>query len=387
MYIKKFSTALVFFSIASFSSAYGMDTPDDLKNIRSWLSVRLHDSAEEIQKLIDEERLITIQNNPGNWENDYGFSFPGVNDVQKSCLIEICDLYSAQNIRPSTLDSGAGHGLMSRKMIIAGGHVTAIEQQIPTAQVLQQKVMQAKPFLAPTEKVRDVCVLRTGDVCNYNIDIYKTSYKVTWSGHIIHLFPPDQVMAYVKNLFKITECGGCAFASVHSGCGEEGLIQYFLERKKAQERFPGFFVMNRIHHYQNDAKRNVDICTKVERVGPFNPAPSDMSPTKIVDGFYQDNTEPKYDIKKPLNSPITYKMKCHSATHVFDPESLSYFFKEAGFEIEDAFFIDNLGKKVHGDLTEKEMVTDKFAVGIIARKPESIEGKITHNPESIEGKK
>lgn len=175
-------------------------------------------------------------------------------------------------------------------------------------------------------------------------------------------------MNYVQNLYKITKPGGYAYASVHSPCGQKNMIDYFLARKNTNALYPGFFVMNRIHHYRHDAKANINRCTNVERVEMFEPLSSDISPIKVVEGFYQSQQAVEFD-HKFQDGANTYKVRCHSAAHMFDPDSLSYFFKEVGFEIEEAFFIDVKGKKVDRILSVEEMSNNLFGVGIVARKP------------------
>lgn len=372
MYTKKFSTALVFFSIASFSPAYGMETLDDADDYK-WIPIRLTSGEKDnVIKLVEGERRIAIQTNPGDWTSDYGFSFPQVNHVQKLCLENIYELYSQQKERPTALDLGAGHGLMTWKMLVAGAHVTAIEGQKPTALMLQQKVRQAKPFLDSKETVKSVCKTLLGNVCDYNLNIYKTPYKVTWSGNIIHLFTPTEATAYVNNLYKITESGGYAFASVHSASKTPFMLRYFNQRKKAKEPFPGFFIVNKIHSYVYDNNTRSDRCVQVKLYEPCHIAPSDMSPIKVVDGFYQSSKAIKFDYNEVTK---TYKIRCHTAMHIFDPESLSDLFKRAGFDIEGAFFMDENGKRVDKELSFVEICRNHLNVGIVARKPVSTEEK------------
>ena len=72
-------------------------------------------------------------------EIDYGYSFPGLNDIRQTCLKEIRDFYKHKGKRPCVA-VGAGFGNMTWKLLAAGAKVDAIELQKPTADELSERI-------------------------------------------------------------------------------------------------------------------------------------------------------------------------------------------------------------------------------------------------------
>jgi SAM-dependent methyltransferase len=345
-------------------------------NDYKWIPAHLTDKKEKIISDIKEEEkggLLSMEGKTEDWRNNYGYSWPGVNNIQAMCLEKICELYTAHHSHPSVLDVGAGYGLMTWKMMIAGGSVTAIEKQEAAANLLSLKIWQAKLILIDCKDTRNLSQLRIGDMCNYNLDVYKPDlYDVTWSGYNIHFETPAQTTAYLENLYKVTKPGGYAYASVHTVYSSEDqkMIEYFLAQKSKKALHPGFLVGNQIHHYRYDQKQKINVLESEETTGPYNPAPENMSPGILHDGIYKGK-KVKFNPGKPLNGTANF----HMAYHFFEPESLSSFFEKAGFEVEDAFFYGKGGKLSGNEKSEKEKLNNMLAVGIAARKPASREEK------------
>ncbi len=78
------------------------------------------------------------------------------------------------------------------EMLVAGGYVTALELQRPTAKIMQQNTCLAKPFLAHQEKLKDICQLKIGNALKFEeLAIYKNNfYDIIWAGNFIHYLTP-----------------------------------------------------------------------------------------------------------------------------------------------------------------------------------------------------
>ena len=349
-----------------FSPAKATITVEEAKE---WLTPQLQLKATKLLRIIDEERMTPIVNTPGQG-GDYGYSFAGVLPIQQRCLKEIYTRYQQGGRRPAVLDAACGHGNMTWKMIVAGGHVIADELQEPTRLLAKETVKKAIPFLAEGEKLSQVTASCGDDLLHFDTCLaYKRTYDVTWSGNLLHLFTPKDATAYVENLFKITNGGGYAFAVANTPSTYPRLIERFLEEKAAGNPFPGYLVTNKINHRVYNLITRERTGRGIELTGDFPPAPAGMSITDPIPGFYQETSNEHRINDRTVGHETFYDYKSHCAGHYYDKESMTALFEKAGFLKVDVFFMDRFGKRYEGGLNPRNAERGPFAVGIVARKP------------------
>lgn len=389
------------------SKISAMETVTPALGTNSWLPARLTNEQEaNIRKIIRAEESAFIIPNPENKNYRFGRSFT-IDIPQVMCLQEICKRYELDNnIRPKVADFGAGFGLMTWKIILAGGDVFAVEPQDPTRDILMKNAKQAVPFLNRGETLKNVSRCSKVSVLDFDkCPAYKEKadhYDITWSGNLLHLFTPSEATAYVKNLYNITKPGGYAFATVHGPCISKSMLSFFLERKKANTPFPGYCVANmaeqgfRYYPEFNGAPQKVmtpaEVMKKPGERGEFIYSPLDteenwLSPTCRKEGFYRCGQEPcntpsntgevgffeEVYIDQILARPY-HEAECryHIAYHSFDRDSLKTLFEQAGFSVELSFHYHiRSNHLVESDISMDMMDTDvnHIWVGIKALKP------------------
>ena len=383
-----------------FSGAYAMEDNYELK---SWTPSRLtEEQKNDIKREIEKENHLYIQKNELDKDLDFGISFAGINPAQLECLREISKMYEQNETRPKCADFGAGHGYMTWKMIVAGGDVFAVEPQDPTRAVLIENVKKAIPFLKKEEKIEKISRCngssKSGNVLSFDTcPAYRANYSgydVTWSGNLIHLFRRSEAIAYVENLFKITNKGGYAFATVHTACSNIELLSYFLERKKSGIESPGYFMTNNINYWRQymrpDPQRHGILISDRSSLTRLEVIPVDadlenspLSPTMRNIGFYGGGgKKERYDVdnnsKYPYDDGLerfyTYKFDSHNIKYFFDTDSLKSLFEKAGFITEDVFFMDTTNNtRLESPLTLEMAESNQrrsIYVGIKAYKPE-----------------
>ena len=298
-----------------------------------------------------------------------GYSFSKINPLQQICLEKIAKEYERTGKRPKVLDAGAGHGLMTWKMIGAGGHVTAIEKYRPAAEEMQKTIVNAKPCLAENEKWKDIFSPVHADLVSY--DHKDRKYYLSWSGNLLHFFTPSQIEAYMPNLFKITESGGFAFATVQAVSMNPSIVSLYKKRLEAGEKYPGYLATNRVvyrgvnEQTKQQANVGLEIIDAAEIKGN-----DDILPGEERYGFYGSNQkEPEWSSYKKENGYQIYSRKTHNFVHVFAPAQLQKIFETVGFRVEDMFYISGSGKKSLNEVSEDDLSNNPYLLGVIARKP------------------
>lgn len=378
------------FYMVNSSSLYAMEIEEETyEELRKWTPVRLHNenALNNLYKKIEEEKTARtlISTEAMATRTDFGYSFAGLNYIQEACLTEISQRNTKDSSRPQVLDDAAGHGFMSWKMLVAGGLVTAIEKQKPTAQELQKNISQAKEFLAPEEKLKDIIRLRVGDVLNFNQDIYnrKDYYDIIWSSHLLHFFTPQQTDVYIPHIYTITKPGGLVYAQVMAPSGNPTSVSCFFENQQNQDRFPGYMILNR-EIYRSPKTDDRNLLREVEEARALKEG--NLAPGSEFLGYYgkseskeiwekvrlsdkqKEDIYTQYpDLKDDLKD--VRKRKTHTVVHFFDPTSLKAQFERAGFKVQEFFYIKDGQKCEPSNVTRKDLETSLYFTGVIAKKP------------------
>lgn len=378
---------LLFATAISVTSVLAMPTARD---IEQWTPPRLHTDKNMqtiSERIYSEDISVVINADPAN-KRDYGKNFPAVTPIHEACLLEVNKRYMKAGKRPLVLDLGAGDGSMTWKMIVAGGFVYAIEGQMPTANKMQENVQKARPFLAFGETMRTVYLGYVKDVLNFNIEPYQKEYDVTWSGNLIHLMTPNQIRGYLANLYRITASGGYAFATANAPSSIPELCGFYEERLRQGVDFPGHVLVNKkifrhIQGYRTLVDGEKEDC-KVEQQlgvdirGPFVESPVDLIPNIEMDGYHDNPLEqPFWTLHESLQPEPPFmisdiiKRKAHSAMHFFDTTVFRRIFEEAGFVVEDIFYINSLLRRREDNLSIMDLGNGQYNVGIKAKKPDA----------------
>lgn len=322
---------------------------------------------------------IQITNAPGD-KRDYGYSFIVLSHCQRALLGGISQHFHQTGNRPKVGDFGAGHGIMSWKILALGGDLVCLEQQKPTAAMIGGNLIKAKPFMGGT-LIKSVCHTLIGDALNSTSNAYKQSYDFTWSGNLLHFFTPSQAAQYVNNLFSATNPGGYAYATVQSPDSKE-LIQFISNQKElGNTTSPGFIitdvmttgeVLNADNH--RDTLKGIDTTGKIifknaiTSLVPVAPATEDYLPQDSRKGPF-NSTTPVAETRFFPDGHVE-NVSGHQSIMYFEPDSLRSLFENAGFIVEDVFY-ELAGEKISASFGP-EIGRSSIKLSIIAKKPSTL---------------
>lgn len=296
---------------------------------------------------------------------DYGYSFVGLGHVHLKLLSDISNHFHQSGLRPKVADFGAGHGVMSWKILSLGGDLTAVEKLHSVAKCLPKKTCNAKPFLNDTP-LKSICKLYPGDVLNTSSKFYQATYDITWSGNLLHMLTPDQAKNFVRKRFEVTVPGGRAYDIVQTP-KEESVINFMLEKRAKGVKFPGYIIVNQRHIGNNTQLPNkgfLNTSNLYQALVPVCLAPEGTVPQLRKEGSFEN---PGIIQPKMLPNNQFELITSHYAMMYFDEDSLRSLYEEAGFVVEDIFY-EYLKVKAT-DKLQVDMGGVGFMLSIIARKP------------------
>lgn len=347
----------------------------DIEDIKPWVPTRLSTpvSLKKIQDIILEEKQVVTKVDKSEGRREFGFSAPGLDSLKIQCLSIIKARYETTGKRPLILDAGAGHGYMSLKMIIAGGHVTAQEKQQATAVELQKTIGKVKSFLGENENFKSVCKLIVGDASNFKDNpAYPQTvhYYLTWSGLLLHFFTPSQAEDYVYNLFKITDNGGYAFATVNPPCTDPKIVSFYKQQEEKGVDFPGYLVINKkitgTYTASTDTQQDVPEIVNVEA-----PKLKDKAlPGQVKYGSYgKEIPEIQCKVISSDKNQTIAEYEEHTFKHLMGPNVLKRLFEKAGFKIEDLYYIGETGQIPADKMSDELLSKGAYFLAIMAKKP------------------
>lgn len=367
---KYFLLALILFRTTSVFA-----TPEE--DLVKWVPKQFHPKMEEISEIIKKDPCPPIINSPEVKQVDFGSSFPGINFAQQWALETVCQIAEEKGHRPKVLDVGAGHGFMSRNLVMAGGNVVALEAQKPTAEAAQRTLMQAKICLNTGEKIAEVCKVRLGNALNPKSYV-DGPFELTWGGNLLHFFDPEDAKSFASNLFSITTEGGYAVYTVNTPSKSEQSLKIYRERKVNGSKWPGYMVMDKMITEvitMESLKQMRPQDTSVDVLGVHGVEPSSsLKPGQIKFGQFKDSVHPEraqrtvHDVIP--NVGMKAKYLCHSVLHFFGPDEARDLFENAGFKVLEIFYFSPSHSKISlSDMTDSLLSSEVFNLGIIAQKP------------------
>lgn len=158
-----------------------------------------------------QERLIKAPNSA----IDYGYSFPALNHLKQACLEEVRGFFETNGERPMIADIGAGFGLMTWKLIAAGGRVDAYELQEPTAEELKKRLEAMNPEFWERERLDRLLQVLVGDAITH-LGVAKNKYDYIWIGQVIHFLNPTDLKKLSIILQDSLKPGGKLFLEANT---------------------------------------------------------------------------------------------------------------------------------------------------------------------------
>jgi hypothetical protein len=245
--------------------------------------------------------------------------------------------------------------------------------QEPTAQLMRKNISRAKPFLAQGEGYEHVFVPYRLDVFNFLEGAITThlTYDVTWSGNLLHLFTPAQVKVYLANLYEITNPGGYAFATVNAPSCNIEIIRYYEELQQKGEEFPGYIQLNKIIYRSYNTRTKQQYNHHVDIVGPIIKAANGSVPNLEMNGFHNEpsTTQIAWEFHGMVSDfEGLNKRKCHTSMQFFDTKVLAKLFEDAGFVVEDVYYMDESSNQFSRNTPLSKLVDRFYNAGIVAKK-------------------
>ncbi|MBI2707916.1 MAG: hypothetical protein HYX35_06375 [Proteobacteria bacterium] len=328
--------------------------------IDEWATHLTPSLKKTLEKTMTEEPITLVSQGLPTAKN-LGLNFPRVLPPLRSALKEINTRFTTQKKRPLMFDPGAGWAYASWKIIVGGGKVIPLEYQKSVAEKMGLSLKKAVPYLQEGETLKDVVPTQlVGNVLDFEGKAYTYSYDGSYSANFFHFLEPDQITQCVKKLYDVTNPGGFAVASVVAPSAQDPLVDVWNQQKSQEKPNPGLVTCEITEISRAGAE------TKVVYTGahPFQQGVDpDISNTRII--FQEQRGQDTH----------TYK---HLTGHYIDPDTLSKFFTQAGFTVENAYYYDSTYEKesqTHSTLSTNAL-KEKMArfSGIFARKP-VVQGK------------
>src|SRR5689334_19693792 len=112
---------ILFFQLPAYGDGPSAKWKSEMEpHVRSWIGAKKQDYVDKVLNNIWKEKRRLIESPK---EVQYGQSFSGINSLSEECLKEIQKRFKKDKKRVRVLDIGAGHGYMTKKMVLAGGTV------------------------------------------------------------------------------------------------------------------------------------------------------------------------------------------------------------------------------------------------------------------------
>ena len=402
---------ILFIGLLSFCSHSALSAPSGYESLwlPDWLSTEKKTKLLEIitkepsSEPIPQDDQIVLGYKGQSVERDFGNGFGGIDSIRMQCLKEVSRRYETSGRRPRTLDIGAGLGHMGWKLIVAGADYTGIEGQLKTAQVLQKKLVLAKPFLKPEEKVSEVAKVKQTDFLTFAAKIAENKIpnpdpiEVIWMGEFLHFLSPTQLESTLDFLYSIMAPGAEIFAVADtpsifsmryvSWPTTGKFVDSFFENKVKGKEFPGSLIFNIdskgsiLYHTTTTAlKQQLNLSntlvagfhtSEVNQVGhTFLPGQTYLgyvgeTASTLSESFLESKAAPF----SAEDTKIVFTSKRKRVFHVFDTDTLRAVFTKHGFTVVEAFYSDKLAKRTEpAPSTPEDFKNDFYKVAIRVRK-------------------
>lgn len=184
---------------------------------------------------------------------DYGYSFPGLNNIKQSCLETVRNICEAEGRKAVVADLGAGFGNMTWKLLAAGARVDAFELKQTAALEIKRKLSNLSPDYWQQKPLKSILNVFCDNILSaLNQEQFKEKYDVVWVGNVFHFLNPDEMKLMSRLLHHILKPQGRIFAEAnsvemilnHSYDNKHVLSDAIARAKAANIPFPGFVAVN-----------------------------------------------------------------------------------------------------------------------------------------------
>jgi hypothetical protein len=270
-----------------------------------------------------------------------------LSDLNVDMLKECANGLEEKNI----IDIGSGWGSTVWKELLAGCKTTAydISYQLKQTNKNFDKYVSQR---VPKEIFNENLIKITGDILNIREEHPEIlgSFDLVNSQNLIHFFGPSNCLKFANIVYDLLKPGGKAFISAESyqqyKNDDTTCLEVYNYNKQSGSKFPGQIYYESF--FNNPAK-----CFRNNSGELF-----------VIDPYYEDTT---------AFTKIGVDNK-------FDLETLEYVFKNAGFEVQESFYLAFTGKEGITLRKNDNHPFDKFA-GIIVTKSLETSGEITEYTE------
>lgn len=263
------------------------------------------------------------------------FTLAGMTHVRSLCV---------NGVVPKVLDVGAGDGFHAGLLVLAGGHVTLLENDSVLVESKTNRNVPGRTLvdllrgrLPEGVVVKDRTRIIVGDALNTLAKAeHQGAYDFINAANVLHCMTPREAESCVRALYSALKPGGVVHARVHTlgamAVVVEGSVLHIYSREVEKgSRLPGWMLISTRHDPEHFG---------LTEVTPLDPT-SDHSPMEMHTTKSSDH----------LDLPDTLK----SSMLCFDVATLKRFFEGAGFVTQTCQF-EALG----GSLTQVQEGQETF---------------------------
>lgn len=329
----------------------------DERFLGAWLGEIPKELQSIVCKMASEKKNERLLKNHDS-EVDYGYSFPALDALKRSCLVEVREQFVKTGRKPIIADIGAGFGAMTWMLLAAGAKVDAIEIQKPSAEELLKRVRRIDPRLWQGDSLEDILSVISGNALEIlkGID-FKEKYDFVWISQVIHFLTPEEI-SQLNQIFKhILKPGGKVFAmsnSIHQfdGIDSNHTIQKSFASAKSNDLFcPGFMTINAATvkgGLSNTMLGATIISSYNQSEMSFNGIPIQVN--AYAKGYMGPTAaDTKIELSEQIRTqsngfPVTID-RFYQVMNLFNPETAKKTFKQSGFAVKSFNYDASIDKK------------------------------------------
>lgn len=296
------------------------------------------------------------------------------------CLKDIYNTFKLLKRPVKVLETGAGPGAMTWKMIAAQADVLALTKNRDLADLVSSSARtHAIPFIE-----LNALPLKTATIDLQKIsERFDNSFDIAWSSNLNH-YSPTEVKKYVQKLYKVLKPGGRAYLVSLTPSHSQMELDAYKRSLDRKHDFPGYLCNNHLTFMRKLPDSSMAYDPWIVETLVLDPKDVAIPKYKFMDLMGSPKLSWALHKRTLPNSGESF-VAYHRAIHRFDATTLFNLFSKMNFDIKDLFYFSLDGKcpKVAPEhFTDELRKKTRWGIAIMVKKPAEAERKFPAPTES-----
>lgn len=247
----------------------------------------------------------------------------------------------SEKFRINVGDWGGGPGFFACHALLSGANPYVIDSNIEIAADAQRVISGAKPYLSPGLKIRDLAKVFCGSVTTPAEKFMERQNHINVGFNIIHFLSPSQTDQFLKNLFintvpggRVVLCCDTPFSEVKDN--QQVLIEWYTQRMKAGNRYPGYGV----YGIMFDTTNRKPVIFSASDLAQEDEQSGKIKTGNIYSGYYQAPELPPTICWQTATGELHDYEAFHQAKNAFDYFGLRNVLEYFGFKVIKGWYTD-----------------------------------------------